>query len=77
MPVIEPDLGVLGITGCGIRARPPQSGADGEKVPGLLDQLKGMSELGISHVHGIVPDVWKLEPLAVLGREVVPVIADW
>ena len=52
-------------------------GADGEKVPGLLDQLKGMSELGISHVHGIVPDVWKLEPLAVLGREVVPVIADW
>jgi len=46
-------------------------------VPGLLDQLKGMSELGISHVHGIVPDVWKLEPLAVLGREVVPVIADW
>jgi alkanesulfonate monooxygenase len=52
-------------------------GADGEKVPGLLDKLKGMSELGISHVHGIVPDVWKLEPLAVLGREVVPVIADW
>ena len=52
-------------------------GENGEKVDGILQQLQSMAGLGISHVHGIVPRVWKLDPLTVLGREVVPAIADW
>ena len=52
-------------------------GDNGEKVDEILTQLQSMAGLGISHVHGIVPEVWKLDPLTVLGREVVPAIADW
>ena len=52
-------------------------GDNGEKVDAILTQLQSMAGLGISHVHGIVPEVWKLDPLTVLGREVVPAIADW
>lgn len=52
-------------------------GENGEKIDGLLEGLKGMADMGISHVQGTVPGVWKLEPLTRLGREVVPVIADW
>jgi alkanesulfonate monooxygenase len=52
-------------------------GDNGEKIDAILTQLQSMAGLGISHVHGIVPGVWKLDPLTVLGREVVPAIADW
>ena len=52
-------------------------GENGENVDALLTQLRGLADLGISHVHGIVPNVWKLNPLKLLAREVVPVIADW
>ena len=50
---------------------------NGEKVDELLGQLQKMAELGISHVHGIVPRVWQLDPLTRLGRDVVPVISSW
>ncbi len=52
-------------------------GENGEKVDAILQQLQSMAGLGVSHVHGIVPKVWKLDPLTVLGREVVPAIAGW
>ena len=52
-------------------------GEHGEKVDAILQHLQSMAGLGVSHVHGIVPGVWKLDPLTVLGREVVPVIAGW
>jgi F420-dependent oxidoreductase-like protein len=56
---------------------PLDPGENGEKVDGILTQLQSMAGLGISHVHGIVPRVWQLDPLTVLGREVVPAIAGW
>lgn len=52
-------------------------GGNGEKIDDLLAQLRTLADLGISHVHGVVPQVWTLEALNVLGKEVVPVIADW
>jgi F420-dependent oxidoreductase-like protein len=52
-------------------------GENGEKVDAILQQLQSMAGLGVSHVHGIVPNVWKLDPLTVLGREVIPAIAGW
>jgi hypothetical protein len=39
--------------------------------------LRTLADLGISHVHGVVPQVWTLDGLTLLGTEVVPVIADW
>jgi F420-dependent oxidoreductase-like protein len=52
-------------------------GAGGEKIDELLAQLRTLADLGISHVHGVVPQVWTLDALNLLGTEVVPVIADW
>ena len=52
-------------------------GEKGENVDAILQQLQQYAALGISEVHGIVPGVWKLSPLKILGKEVVPAIADW
>ena len=52
-------------------------GERGENIDLILENLQKMAALGISHAHGIVPGVWKLDPLTTLGREVVPAIADW
>jgi alkanesulfonate monooxygenase len=56
---------------------PLDPGEGGENLDSILESLQKMAALGISHAHGIVPGVWKLEPLTTLGREVVPAIADW
>lgn len=52
-------------------------GEKGEHIDAMLGQLRSLADLGISHAHGVVPAVWELDPLTVLGKEVVPVIADW
>jgi F420-dependent oxidoreductase-like protein len=52
-------------------------GENGENVDAILQQLQHYARLGISAAHGIVPGVWKLSPLKILGKEVVPTIADW
>lgn len=52
-------------------------GENGENIDAILESFRGYAKLGITHVHGIVPRVWSLQPLRTLGREVVPVIADW
>jgi len=52
-------------------------GEKGENVDAILQRLQQYAALGISGAHGIVPGVWKLGPLKILGREVVPAIADW
>ncbi|OUS85088.1 LLM class F420-dependent oxidoreductase [Rhodococcus sp. NCIMB 12038] len=56
---------------------PLDPGADGQNVDTLLSQLEGLSKLGITHVHGWVPEVASITPLEILGERVVPVIADW
>ncbi len=52
-------------------------GEKGENVDAILQQLQEYARLGIAEAHGIVPGVWKLSPLTILGKEVVPAIADW
>jgi len=52
-------------------------GANGERIDTILEQLQKMAGLGIVHAHGIVPRVSQLTPLTLLGKEVVPAIADW
>jgi F420-dependent oxidoreductase-like protein len=52
-------------------------GEKGENVDAILQQLQHYARLGISEAQGIVPGVWKLSPLKILGKEVVPAIADW
>ncbi|HZM66062.1 MAG TPA: LLM class F420-dependent oxidoreductase, partial [Nakamurella sp.] len=52
-------------------------GEHGENVDSILGQLERLAGLGIVHAHGIVPKVWQLSPLTLLGREVVPAIGAW
>ncbi len=55
---------------------PLDVGPDGEKVDELLERLRGLAELGIQEAHGFVPGVHAITPLEILGREVVPAVAD-
>ena len=52
-------------------------GEHGENVDSILGQLERLAGLGIVHAQGIVPKVWQLSPLTLLGREVVPAIGAW
>ncbi|MFC9556798.1 LLM class F420-dependent oxidoreductase [Rhodococcus sp. NPDC056960] len=56
---------------------PLDPGADGANVDHLLGQLEGLSKLGVTHVHGWVPQVASITPIEILGERVVPAIADW
>ncbi len=55
---------------------PLDAGERGEKIPALLEQLRGLAALGVQHVHGWVPEVWQTERLDLLGKEVVPAAAE-
>lgn len=56
---------------------PLDPGADGANVDTILTQLEGLSKLGVTHVHGWVPQVASITPLDILGKQVIPVIAEW
>lgn len=52
-------------------------GEGGGAVDKLIEDLQALAELGISEVHGVVPHVSQITPLEILGREVVPAIAEF
>jgi F420-dependent oxidoreductase-like protein len=51
-------------------------GENGEKVGELIEGLRWLSGMGIETVIGAVPDVYSITPLEVIGREVIPAVAD-
>ncbi len=51
-------------------------GRDGEHVGRILDDLRRFAELGIQAAIGQVVDVWRVDPLEVIGREVIPAVRD-
>jgi F420-dependent oxidoreductase-like protein len=56
---------------------PLDPGANGENVDALLEQLRGLAALGVSHAHGRVPRVSTISPLELLGERVIPVAAGF
>jgi len=52
-------------------------GADGERVEQILADLRRLHDLGFQAVIGSVTDVWQVEPLRVIGREIIPAVAPW
>jgi F420-dependent oxidoreductase-like protein len=52
-------------------------GENGEKVPALVEQLRGLAKLGIDEAHGRVRNVAAITPLELLGARVIPVAADF
>ena len=51
-------------------------GEDGSKVGELIGQLRWFAEMGIQTVLGVVPHVYRITPLEIIGREVIPAVAD-
>jgi F420-dependent oxidoreductase-like protein len=52
-------------------------GANGENVDALIEQLRGLAALGISHAHGQVPEADQLTRLELLGKHVIPAVAGF
>jgi F420-dependent oxidoreductase-like protein len=51
-------------------------GEDGSKVGELIGQLRWLASMGIETVLGVVPHVYRITPLQIIGREVLPAVAD-
>jgi F420-dependent oxidoreductase-like protein len=51
-------------------------GEGGEKADALVGQLRWLSGMGVETVIGVVPGVDRISPLEVIGREVIPAVAD-
>jgi F420-dependent oxidoreductase-like protein len=56
---------------------PIDPGPGGEKVDDLLAELRGLADLGVTHMHGWVPGVATITPLEILGERVIPVAAGF
>jgi alkanesulfonate monooxygenase SsuD/methylene tetrahydromethanopterin reductase-like flavin-dependent oxidoreductase (luciferase family) len=51
-------------------------GENGDKVGELIEGLRWLSGMGIETVIGAVPGVYRITPLEVIGREIIPAVAD-
>jgi F420-dependent oxidoreductase-like protein len=51
-------------------------GEKGERVGQTIEELKRLAAVGVQVAHGRVQRVWELTPLEVIGKEVIPAIAD-
>src|SRR6266516_3139538 len=51
-------------------------GEDGSKVGELIGQLRWLASMGMQTVLGVIPHVYRITPLEVIGREVIPAVAD-
>jgi F420-dependent oxidoreductase-like protein len=52
-------------------------GERGDGVGKLIGRLKWLSRLGIQSAIGSVPHVWRIEPLEIIGRDVIPAVAGF
>jgi F420-dependent oxidoreductase-like protein len=52
-------------------------GKDGANVAALIDQLRAFAAMGIETVYGRVVDDYRITPIEVMGRDVVPVVASF
>jgi hypothetical protein len=46
-----------------------------DTVDGVLRRIKVLSEMGFSHVIFNMPDVYKITPLEIFAKEIIPVVA--
>ncbi len=51
-------------------------GEDGSKAPQLIETLRGFAALGIETVIGWVVGVDRITPIEIIGREVIPAVAE-
>jgi F420-dependent oxidoreductase-like protein len=56
---------------------PLDPGPNGDKIDGMIDDMRQLASLGISHYHGSIPDVASLSAIELLGERVIPVVAEF
>lgn len=56
---------------------PLDPGPGGEMTGQLLESMRRLADLGITHYHGSVPNAASITPIEVLGEKVVPVVAEF
>jgi alkanesulfonate monooxygenase len=56
---------------------PLDPGPAGERVEDLLESMRRLGALGITHYHGSVPQVASIRPLELLGERVIPNAAEF
>ncbi len=52
------------------------AGESGKKLGPQIGRLRQLSKLGIQTAIGSVKDVWRIKPLEIIGRELIPAVAD-
>jgi F420-dependent oxidoreductase-like protein len=52
-------------------------GEEGGKIEELIGQLRWLAGMGVETVIGMVPGVDRISPLEIIGREVIPAVADF
>jgi F420-dependent oxidoreductase-like protein len=56
---------------------PIDPGPAGENCDAILEQLRRLAALGITHAHGRVPSVSSITPLEIIGDRIIPVAATF
>lgn len=56
---------------------PLDPGPDGANVEELIESMRQLAALGVTHYHGSVPDAASITPIELLGERVIPVVADF
>jgi F420-dependent oxidoreductase-like protein len=52
-------------------------GEDGAKVSELIEQLRWLAGMGVQTVYGRVVDDYRITPIEVMGRDVIPAVASF
>jgi alkanesulfonate monooxygenase SsuD/methylene tetrahydromethanopterin reductase-like flavin-dependent oxidoreductase (luciferase family) len=52
-------------------------GEDGAAVGTLIEQLRGFAAMGIQTVFGRVVDEYRITPIEIMGRDVIPAVAGF
>ena len=56
---------------------PMDPGVDGENIDAMLEQLRGLARLGMTHAHGRLADVASIRPIELMAERVIPVAAGF
>jgi F420-dependent oxidoreductase-like protein len=56
---------------------PLDPGPDGVNVDSLIESMRELADLGVTHYHGSIPEAASITPIELLGERVIPVVADF
>jgi alkanesulfonate monooxygenase len=52
-------------------------GPEGENLSNIIDSMRALANLGVTHFHGSVPNDASIAPIEILGQQVIPIVEDF